>query len=166
LAVTLFASASFARIEVAFLEAWTSTGKKVELEKDGRFAHVAIRYEGQWFHASPRKGAELTTDIKVFGPDRTLLSEILVDDDAPDLTGAQIAEVIGLPYDFKFRWEDEYGTYCSKLVGKLLQVPPTPMTFDGSYWNGIKNLPWGEPGISPDGLYKVLKARGYISAQP
>lgn len=162
--ILMFTTVAQARIEVAFLEAWTPTGKKVELEKGGRFAHVAIRYQQQWLHAYPTNGVELVYTFHVFG-DSAKVTEILIDERLPDLTAVEIARFIGLPYDFKFRWEDTYGSYCSKLIAKLLGVLPEPMKFDGSYWNGIKDLPRGEPGISPDGLYRQLKLRGFISVK-
>lgn len=161
LLVLIISASAHARIEVAFLEAWSRSGQRIELEKGGRFAHVGIKYENLWLHSAPRNGTELVSEFKVF--ENEAITEILVDENEPDLTPMEVASVIGRPYDFKFRWEDTYGTYCSKLVGKLLLVPPSPMRFDGSYWKGIPKLPVGAPGISPDGLYKVLKMRGYRS---
>lgn len=159
--IFIFVLNANARIEVAFLEAWSRNGKKVELEKGDRFAHVAIKYDGLWLHAAPRNGTELVSEINVFPKDE--ITEILVDDSAADLTDQEVRMLIGTPYDFHFRWDDTYGTYCSKLVAKLLNIQPQPMKFDGSYFNGIKNLPVGEPGISPDGVYRELKLRGYSS---
>jgi hypothetical protein len=159
LILLLVSLAAEARVEVAFIEAWTRAGKKVELEKGDRFAHVAIKYDGLWLHSSPTNGTELVADFQVFAKNR--IAEILVDEQTDDLTPAEVAAVIGMPYDFKFRWSDDYGTYCSKLVAKFLIVNPQPMRFDGSYFAGIKNLPRGEPGVSPDGLYRKLIKRGY-----
>lgn len=167
LALTLIISPLFAeaRIEVAFLEAWTRSGSKVELEKGDRFAHVAILHRGFWLHSSPRNGTELVNksgiDIQVFYKNE--ITEVLVNDDVADLTDAQVNELLGQPYDFKFRWDDHLSSYCSKLVGKLLAIQPLPMRFDGSYFQGIKNLPIGEPGLSPDGVYRELIKRGYTS---
>ncbi len=161
LVLLLVSLAAQGRVEVAFIEAWTRTGKKVELQKGDRFAHVAIKYDGLWLHASPANGTELVADFHVFAKNK--ISEILVDEESPDLTASEVTAVIGAPYDFKFRWEDDYGTYCSKLVAKFLAVRPEPMRFDGSYFAGIKNLPIGEPGISPDALHRELVKRGFTS---
>ncbi len=162
--ILLSSAASEARIEVAFLEAWTRSGKKVELEKGDRFAHVAIRYEGLWLHSAPANGTEIVAEFHVFY--QTMITEILSDEEAADLTEEQVNALLGHPYDFKFRWSDDYGTYCSKLIGKLLSVTPVPMKFDGSYFEGIKNLPRGEPGLSPDGLHRELLRRGFVKLHP
>ncbi len=152
--------AAEARIEVAFLEAWSRSGKKIELEKGDRFAHVAIRYQNKWFHASPANGAELVETFDLFGK-TAKVTEILVNENAPDLTADEVRIFLGLPYDFKFVWNNSGGTYCSKLVAQLLAIAPVVMRFDGSYFAGIKNLPRGEPGISPDGVHSELLKRGY-----
>lgn len=145
-----------ARVEVAFLEVYGRDGKPIELEKGGRFAHVAIRFNDQWLQAHPLNGVELVDDLSGFG--RVL--EILVDPDIV-ISKAEVDRWLGLPYDPNFNWEDQGSSYCSKLVANLLSVPPQPMRFDGSYWERYRSLPWGEPGVSPNGLYEELLERGY-----
>lgn len=153
---------SFAAVDVAFFEVRLRDGTLLQLEKDGRFAHVAIRVGNRWLHSHPRNGVELVDSLREIGDAKQILSS----DDEEEISAEIANEVVGLPYDFNFNWDDTTSTYCSKLVAQILGVPPMPMKFDGPYWEKFKKpANEGQPGVSPDGLYRSLKSYGY-SARP
>lgn len=145
-----------AAVRVAFFEYYDARGKIIEFEPGGRFGHVAIEYQGLWLHSYPHRPVEALPLARIGTP-----AVILVSDRDPSLTSAQVLPFLHLPYDLYFNWEDTNSTYCSKLIGKLLSLPPEPMTFVTEYWKGRENLPEGEPGLSPDDVYRDLILRNY-----
>ncbi len=152
-----FPKVAFAKVEVAFLEVRKWDGTLLQLEPNGRYAHVAIRVEGQWLQAHPQRGVELTNNFADIGK----IAAILVNTEAPNILRKDIQKFVGLPYDHKFNWADTHTSYCSKLVGQILGIPPRPMIFEGPAWAGQIDLPEGAPGLSPDGLFRDLLDRGY-----
>ncbi len=159
LGILVFTSLSFAEIRVAFFRCFDSQGKLVEFVPGGQFCHVAIGYRGGWLHAHPVYGVEWKQgleEIKVAKYGLTLLRK-----SALSLSEKQVNPWLGVPYDPTFRWDTERATYCSKLVGKFLNITPKIMTFETPYWKNFKNLPENELGISPDAIYSELVRRGY-----
>jgi len=150
-----------ATLHVAFFK-WVDTdGKLVQIEPDGKFGHVAIAYEDKWLHAHVFRGVELADSLEKIG----IVSEVLKLDIAAPLTAEEIEPLLGLPYDRLYLWQNPEGTYCSKLVGKLLGLTPKPMSFSTSYWKQFKKLPpKDEPGLSPDDVYEALIKSGYKPA--
>lgn len=154
-----FVSTSQAEIKVAFFKCFDAKGKLIQLVPNGQFCHVAIKYKEGWVHAHPLNGVEYKprlSDIKIGE-----FSELLYHPQPRSLTAQQVHPWIGAPYDNSFNWDSTEKTYCSKLVGKFLGIPPKAMTFETPYWKNFKNLPVGELGISPDAIYLELLKRGY-----
>ena len=131
-----------AEIQVAFFSTPSKSGKAVEFEPGGQYSHVAISYNGGWIHASPVRGVEFVQSLEKIGH----VSRVLSNSSIPGLSTLRVARLLGLPYDRTFAWNRKESTYCSKLVGELLGVTPLPMSFNGSGWIGIRDLP---RGISP-----------------
>lgn len=155
-----YPSSAQAGVHVAFFEIRDTSGRLVQLEVNGRFAHVAISYRGGWLHAHPIRGVERVESLSEIGA----ATEILVQPSLPDLSEANVAPFLGRAYDPRFRWDDLSSTYCSKLVAQLLAVEPIPMTFATEHWSDRSELPHLEPGLSPDDLYTILKSgRGFAS---
>lgn len=143
-------------LQVAFLEVRAPDGSPVVLEPGGRFAHVAISHASGWLHAHPSTGVAWTPSLESFG----IVSVVLHDDTAPELSHEAVLKLLRMPYDFEFSWSDR-AYYCSELVAKLLSMPPTPMDFSGERWKrgDADDLPRGEPGVSPDEVYRWLAAQ-------
>lgn len=142
--------------EVAFIEV-LQDGKPVQLEPGGRFYHVAIRYQGQWLQAHPHGGVTLVKDIRPYG-DRFLIME---NSEVPEPGPAQVARWLGKPFDFSYTWDNPKATYCTRLVAELLGVPPQLMTFKSEHWKNHFHKAEGEPGLSPDKLFKELVRQRY-----
>ncbi len=159
LLVCLFASNANAEIKVAFFRCYTPSLKAVQLTPGGKFCHVAISHNGGWLHAHPVDGVKWKKNLPEITGGRC--ENILIDISAPAVPHEEVTPWIGKPYDASFRWETKEATYCSKLVGCLLKVPPTLMTFKSPFWNGFKDLPVNEVGISPDEIYHELLRRNY-----
>lgn len=158
-------SMALAQTQVAFIEMRDAEGKIQQMEPGGRFSHVAISYGDQWLHSHPYRGVEVisTEELTKMGS-QTIVVPL---HEAPALSEEQIKDFIGKPAG-KLSWNDHEGYYCSKLVGKLLHMYPTPMGFDSEMWQQRiveKVRIWkdllqnhvGELGLSPDDIYKQLQ---------
>jgi len=141
-------------VTIAFFEKFDAKGKRIELEKGGRFFHLAILYKDKWLHADSFYGVSLEDQLPTqkYGKVTTLLH-------AQDLEVSEtwLQEFLGKPYDSTYTWGDDK-MYCSELIAKLLHIPPVPMKFDGEYWEGRNSLPWGELGASPDYVFQYLSS--------
>lgn len=138
--------------EVAFLELHSADGRPVQLEPGGRFGHVAIRYRGQWLHAHPHCGVELTDSLEEYG-DQVV---VIKNEARPEPTDEQVLIWLGKPFDRTYRWDNPIATYCTRLVAELLGVKPTPMLFSSELWQNHFMRTVGTPGLSPDELYRAL----------
>ncbi len=140
-------------VEVAFIEMRTPDGKVLQLEKGGRFAHIAISYRGQWLHAHPFYGVEVVESEKL---ERIgVIKEVLTVSELVSLDNEEVARFLGKPFDSSYSWSDEK-IYCSELVGKLLRLKPLPMDFSAEVWPERYRKLNGAPGLSPDGIYRIL----------
>lgn len=143
---------AYGAVEVAFIEVRDHQDQLVQLEQNGRFAHVAISYKGQWLHAHPYHGVELSSldALEKMGK----IIRVFIQD-ALEPSRPQLESYLGQPYNRSFEWSGQ-GFYCSQLVAKLLNIAPEPMKFYGDIWRG-----WtpGDLGISPDDLYRLLEKR-------
>ncbi len=150
--VILFASQAYADTKIAFLELRTYDGKILQLEPNGRFAHVAISYGDKWLHAHPLRGVELVnlSILEKVGKIKAVVSVSV-----NSLSDNAVKRFLGKPYDSQFSWTDE-GIYCSELIAKLLGIAPKPMRFRGPYWPAEYRKREGEPGISPDELARMF----------
>ncbi len=154
----LFTASAFSEIRVAFWTTRDGSGKPIQLEKGGKYTHIAIAFEGKWLHSSPKNGVELVDEVEGMGK----IADILVDVEGPPLDPSVIKDWLGLPYDPTYDWGNKTATYCSKLVGLLLGIEPQPMLFDSDVWNSQNSLPRGTFGLSPDDIYRILIKRGYL----
>lgn len=114
--------------------------------------HVTLEYKSYVYEADTREGGRrlsVAEADKKHGPaDMTIeISDELVNEVA-------LAGQMGLPFDYSFTWANQK-TYCSKLVGLALNMPPQPMSFAGTHY--LKYYPeWAsrnDPGLSPDQIY-------------
>jgi len=104
-----------AEVEVAFIEMRTPDGKTLQLERGGRFAHIAISYRGKWLHAHPFYGVEIVESEKL---ERIgVIKEVWTVSGLTSLDREEVARFIGKPFDSSYSWSDEK-IYCSELVGK------------------------------------------------
>lgn len=139
-------------VKLAFFQIYKPDGSVMQLEKGGRFAHIAISVETGWLHVHPYRGVEVVKSlsgvgfkdykVKIFSSNR----EAIVYED--------YKKYYGLPYDPNYSW-DESKIYCSELIAKILGIKPTPMSFDSEVW-GVNHAGRGELGISPDEIYEAI----------
>lgn len=141
-----------ADVQVAFFEHPQVTASPSELEPNGRYHHVAISVGRQWLHAHPWRGVELVDQIGQIGQ----LSKLIHLHGQPAVQPEEVRHLIGRPYNLLAPWHSDESYNCSKLVGQLLGITPRPMTFSGAAWRGIRNLPRGELGLSPDDIHRWL----------
>lgn len=144
-------------VEVAFLIAYDHYGNPIRSERGGRFSHVAISYRGQWLHAHPKTGVELTDNLHEYGS----VEEVLTHPDWKEPNIAQVLRWLGKPFDLDLDWFNPDSTYCSKLVGQLLGLHPHNMKFTGDIRWGYSHLV-GKKGMSPDYIHRELKRRGFV----
>lgn len=111
--------------------------------------HVTLEYKGIVYEADTHdggRGLPLTAQTPK-GDIRVEISDDLINEQ-------ELASQMGLPFDYNFVWDNQK-TYCSKLVGKALNIQPTPMDFSGTHY--VKYYPnWinrHDPGLSPDQIY-------------
>jgi hypothetical protein len=146
-------------VEVLFIEKDDPQGHLIQLEAGGRFYHLALRVpdapvETPWIHTHPWRGSELAGDrvIRQMGH-RFFLAQI----EWPfPVTLQLVGSWLGRPFDRQFLWDDE-NLYCSELVAKILGLEPQPMVFDPALWPEEFLKFNGEPGISPDEVYRRLQ---------
>lgn len=157
LAQFLMSATSFATVIVAFYNFPPNT---IPYEKGGRFMHSALFYEGRWIDAYPYYGVRVAPH-----PPYPVPSVLLISPNDLKIDWQRITERSHQRFDLIAPWNSRTLTYCSKLIGELLNIPPEPMDFSSAYWNtwranGI-NLPQGQPGLSPDDVFIKLRRAGY-----
>lgn len=160
LLITLFLCASIiahGRVDIAFIPMRDHNGNIVEFEQGGQFGHIAVSYKGLWFHSHPKRGVELTKNLKEFGNEFIVLTSDDYNEPSENFVKAQL----GKPFSYLKPWEDEKYQYCSKLIAQAFGIPPTEMTFSGPGWQGRKDLPRGALGASADKLYRTFLDLGF-----
>ena len=162
LIIFFLSSFSLAGVEIAFIEIRAGDGRVLQLEPNGRFAHIAISYQGNWLHTHPYRGVELVSR-KVLEETGLIIQVIRMPE--VELESTAVKSVLGKPYDSTFSWNSD-GFYCSELVGKLLKLHPEPMLFARPLWKGPLTEKAGEFGLSPDDIYRILQGRGYRVRTP
>ncbi len=155
IALALIGTQARPAVEIAFVEVLGPDGRPLRLEGNDLFGHVAIRTPEGWLHAHPARGVEIVEDLSPFG--RVVVKAVLDHEAVPD--PAVYRAWLGRPYDFDFVWESETRFYCSELVAKLARVPPLPMSLD-DHWPVALRARRGEPGLSPDEIFRALRRRG------
>lgn len=156
----VFPSTLLAQAKVAFLESRDRKGHLVQLEAGGRFSHVAISYKGKWLHSHPFRGVEIVSseELQKMGH----IAEVVSLAETPELSAEQLKNFLGKPYDKDFSWQDDERFYCSELIAKILGLPPEPMKFSAAAWPVRFQKLRGQPGVSPDGLYRKVKTKAQI----
>lgn len=156
-------NAAFAKVRVAFLMVRGPNKKLIRLEKNGwGFFHVAISYKGLWLHAHPDGGVQLSKNLDKFGE----VIFILENEDVEEPKKKFVTSVLGLPFDELYDWESKDSYYCAKLLAGPLNLRPSPMSFQGPYWEkhfkslGLESPPKGL-GISPDKVFDQLLKKGF-----
>lgn len=146
-------------LDVAFVEIHDQNGQPTQLEPDGRFMHIAVRIGTQWLHAHSENGVDLVDDIYEYGDKVVILRNPRV----VEINRADFAHWLGKGFDFTYSWTNKHATYCSRLIAELLVIPPQPMQFKAKIWNThiYRDQAIGEPGLSPDDIFRVLLGRGY-----
>lgn len=144
---------AWAQVYVAFIEVRDSNGKVLQLENNGRYAHMAISYRNMWLHSYPNRGVELISNQALEKIGSVTVIELK---NQPAITEAEVSKYIGKPFDFEFSWDDNK-IYCAELVAKLLRIKPTPMQFSAAFWPKSYQKFNGNPGISPDDIFNQLR---------
>ena len=156
----LLSSTCFA-VEVALIKVFKSDGSILQLEKNGLYAHSAIKVKKGWLHAHPTRGVEIVKNFNDMGFAKVEV-DIFVSSKIKNVPSSFLKKYLGLPYDRTFSWTDD-SLYCSELVAKALKIKPTPMKFDSSIWNDNYTSSRGNLGLSPDDLVPLLKKRGFVA---
>lgn len=159
--LALVGSSASAQVKVAFMNLQSPSGETVQLEREGRFNHIAVsvqilengRWIEKWIHSVPPQGVELVdkTQLRTHGK----IVEILEWATVPALGIREIERYLGRPYDYGYSWSGE-GFYCSELIAKLLGLKPKPMEFAEGLWPESYQAKRGELGLSPDDVYQQL----------
>lgn len=151
-------------VQVAFFRQYTPSGNLVVYESGGEFAHIAISYRGQWLHAHPYGGVQLSKDIHSVG---FLDFVILENPTLPEPDSRFVQAQLQKKFDVFASWTDPMRTYCSKLIAQFFGVRPRVMSFSSKDWVGL-NPPRGQLGLSPDDLYReLINQRGFsLRMQP
>ncbi len=150
--------------DLLFVRGFSAMSKAiVNIEKDSKFSHVGIYFDGLIYHAT-----------KKYGVTKQNLSLYLDEEDCvvcvyryPDLDVAKVKseaeKYLGLPYNHSF-YPDDKGFYCSEYVADILPVFDTvKMQFgDGEvliseYWQNYYSelgleVPVGQEGTNPNQL--------------
>lgn len=153
---SLFSRAT--ELKVVFLEVKNDKGQTVFLEPGFPYAHVVLGRGEFYIHSHPRTGVSKFSEqeLKLYGePKETFfLSDEGLNDEVLD-------NALGKPYDSQFNWSDER-FYCSELVAKAIGLLPEPMHFDPKLWPPQFQAFEGLPGISPEKIFKRLKAGAFL----
>lgn len=143
---------SFAQVKVAFLEIFhPTTGEVVPLEPGGRFGHVAISFNGGWLHSFPGRPVERVKSLEAYGR----VVEVVTIEGVQALSHLEVGSHLGKSFDTSYSWGPTNTTYCSKLVGQILSIPPQPTSFSADVWQSAGALGDGW-GLSPDDIYIYL----------
>jgi hypothetical protein len=139
---------------IAFIKAYNRQGQLIQMEKDGIFAHVAIEFQEGWIHTHPFRGIVKVKNLQDIGFYNFEVQEIEVTEKYVDQNFLE--QALGKKYDHHYSWSDD-AYYCSELIAKALNLRPVPMKFDPEIWGDRYQDLNGLPGISPDGLFLMLK---------
>lgn len=135
-------------VQIAFFQSFNSKGEPVIFE--GLYSHAAISYRGQWLHAHPYFGIELTSDLKRFGP----YYKIIENPNYPEPSEEFVNRQLSKKFNIFAEWFNPDETYCSKLVGQALNMTPTKMRFQSKNWRATRAVNYrGQLGLSPSDVY-------------
>lgn len=136
---------------VAFLEVYDAHGRLVQYEPNSRFGHTALEVNGGWLQSYPGEGVKIVSlkKLKERGVIRAFVPI------SKPIRSRDYVTFLNKPFDFSYDWSDEE-IYCSELLAKLLSLPPEPMEFNRQVWPKSYWELEGQPGLSPDKLYRQL----------
>ncbi len=144
--------------KIAFLETYDGKGNIVQYEPGGRFSHSAISIgEGEsqkWLNAYPKEGVAVISWERLSGHGR--ISRIV--EIPQSISEDQLGPFLGLPFDYWYSWTND-AIYCSELIAKLLNIQPEPMILNHQVWPPQYWKLEGQPGMSPDNLYRKLTGK-------
>jgi hypothetical protein len=144
-------------LQVAFFIKKTATGKIEIYEKGSVYSHVAMKVGDKWLNAHPWRGVELTNNLDGMGE----IVEIMEDPSVDEPDQEFLDSVLGKKFFIFAAWDDSNIFYCSKVIGKYLNVNPLPIVVDEEIWQGRFQEYNGRPGLSPEGLHHELERRAY-----
>jgi hypothetical protein len=134
--------------QLVFFQSFNAKGEPVIFE--GLYSHAAISFQGQWLHAHPYFGIELTSDLTRFGPHYKIIENPDYPEPSPEFVEVQLKKKFNIFAD----WHSPDETYCSKLVGKALNMTPTKMRFQSKNWRATRAANYrGQLGLSPSDVY-------------
>jgi hypothetical protein len=151
----IFSIIADAAVEVAFFEGYLQDGSLIQFEEGGRFYHVALKVDGGWLQAHPYFGVMIEPNINKVGHHVVTLRNERI----PDIREEQYKEYLGLKFTQDYdSWDDPNSTYCSKLLGKILEIEPLPFQnrkLESTLAKilGLKNK---NSGLSPNDLFRIL----------
>lgn len=148
---------TYASVDIAFVPMRNADGSILQFEEGGRFVHMAVSFRGQWLHAHPKNGVELTRDLSGFGDEMLVLTSDHFNEPSEEFVKANL----GKAFSYLKPWDDENYSYCAKLVAKIFDIKPSIMTFSSDRWKNRTNLPRGKLGTSADKLFRVFVKRGF-----
>ncbi len=133
-------------------------------EVGDRFYHVALEVTGplgkRWISAEPYWGVRVVDDLSKISHQPVVF---LIQKKLADLRLENLSRYIGMPFDSDMDWQREDRMYCSKLIAKILQIAPTPMSFSDPRWPKHLQARVGAVGISPDEVFQSLQSLGYVA---
>jgi hypothetical protein len=141
-------------IQIAFLSRTHMDGNIESLEPNGRYVHVAALYKNKWLQAHPYYGVILSDNLEGLGK----IEEIFEIYPHLEISEKFLSEVLEKPYNFISPWDDPLTYNCSKLIAKLLDIKPKPMTFEESIWGDRFAQFRGQLGLSPDELFHEIQS--------
>lgn len=135
-------------VQIVFFKIYNAKGELVNYE--GPYAHSAISFKGQWLHAAPGVGVQLIPSLAIFGPHYILLEN----ENYPEPSAEFVVNQLQMGFNIFADWQDPDFTYCSKLVGQALNVPPTKMHYQSKTWKPVHTREHkGKLGLSPTDVY-------------
>ena len=151
-----FSPYSYGQVVIAYIEMKDHSGRPLQLEPNGRFAHMAIFYQNKWLHAHPYRGVELITEEQL----RQIGTPVKVTYDFVNgLAENDVKKYMQYTYDNEMSWDSNEKLYCAELIGKLLKIEPLPMYFTLPVWNEMRKKSYGNLGLSPDDIYLIMQKR-------
>lgn len=148
--------------QIVFFKSFNSNGEPIIFE--GPYSHSAIKYKGLWLHAQPYYGVRLSSDLKSFGPNFILLEN----PNYPEPSEEFVSQALKMKFNIFAPWYSQTETYCSKLTGQALNVPPSKMYFQSNDWKKVKGKkPIGQLGLSPNDVYWYARRNlGFKKVKP